>query len=157
MYRFITLILLMVLVTLPFTAQAGDDVSLTKNVETTHPYLWHGVGLAGGGALIFIVGIAFNAAADSEYDKYDSMMSEAKMKAAIAAGETKIDYTARADSHLADGKSYAATRTVSYVAGGILALTGGILMLLTEEKSTVPKFAATTDGKGVYANLTLSF
>ncbi len=157
MPRLITLILLMVFIALPVTAWAGDTVALTEKVETTHPYLWHGVGLAGGGALMFIIGIAFNAAADKEYDKYDSMMSETAMKAAITAGETKAAYTARADEHLKDGKSLAATRTVSYVAGGVLALTGGILMLLTEEKSTAPKFAATTDGKGVYANLTLSF
>ncbi|HNT28710.1 MAG TPA: hypothetical protein PKH10_11110 [bacterium] len=139
------------------TEQNRDDIVL-KGAERVHPYLWHGAGVAGMGGLLLILGVTFNALADREYDTYRDMLTDERITAAINAGEKKETYLTRVNDHLNEGKEYAATRTALYISGGILALTGSVLMLLTEEKrDDTAKFTASFDSNGVYAALSLSF
>ncbi|GEM_PF-1631397 len=137
--------------------QDRDDIVL-KGAERVHPYLWHGAGVAGMGGLLLILGVTFNALADREYDTYRDMLTDERIAAAINAGEKKETYLTRVNDHLDEGKEYAATRTALYISGGILALTGSVLMLLTEEKKDdTTKFTASFDGRGVYAAMSISF
>lgn len=149
---------------LPLNARAADsaeqerDDIVLKGAERVHPYLWHGVGVAGMGGVLLILGVTFNALADREYDTYRDMLTNERISAAITAGEKKETYLTRANDHLSEGKEYAATRTALYISGGILALTGTVLMLLSEEKKDdAAKFTASFDGHGVYAAMSIPF
>lgn len=149
---------------LPLNARAADsaeqerDDIVLKGAERVHPYLWHGVGVAGMGGVLLILGVTFNALADREYDTYRDMLTNERISAAITAGEKKETYLTRANDHLSEGKEYAATRTALYISGGILALTGTVLMLLSEEKKDdAAKFTALFDGHGVYAAMSIPF
>lgn len=126
-----------------------------EKTETIHPYLWQGVTVAGFGAVLFINGIIFNALADKEYDKYRSLSSDAEIAGAINQGKDKTAYISAAKKHIDDGNGYAATRTISYITGGIFIASGAILMLITEDKRDVPKVGVAFDKNG--AMLSLSF
>ncbi len=94
--------------------------------------------------VFFINGLVFNALADQRWDEYKKRADPAYIAGRLA--ETTPDQynalaaaeKAKADDYLKEGRSYAATRTISYVAAGTLAVTGLILTLITEEKVKEP-------------------
>ncbi len=147
-----------------FFASSPLHAEEQKTVETMRPYLWHGVGFLGAAGVLFVNGLIFNALADHSWDEYQKRadpdyiarrLSETTPDRynALAAAEK-----AKADDYLREGKSYATTRTISYVAAGTFAVTGIILILITEEKVKEPPllgFSLTPHGAA--ASLTLRF
>ncbi len=137
-----------------------------ETTETIRPYLWYGVGFLGAAGAFFINGLVFNALADHSWDEYkkradpDYIAQRLSGTAPDQYGALAIAEKAKADGYLQDGKSYATTRTISYVAASTFAVTGMILVLLTEEKVKDPPilgFSLTPHGAGAAASLTLRF
>ncbi len=140
--------------------RAGEQ----ETTETVRPYLWYGVGFFGVAGAFLINGFVFNALADHSWDEYKKRadpdyiarrLSETTPDQydALAAAEK-----AKADDHLQEGKDYATTRTISYVAASVFAATGLILLLITEEKvKNPPLLGFSVTPHGAAASLTLRF
>lgn len=114
-------------------------VRTEKIEETSHPYLWYGVGtIIGGVALAVGGGAAFGIVAKDKRDEYDKKMLSANIDTAVAGGIPREQYIKDARKLWDDSQTFEALE-YTFIAVGCAAVAGGIVLAVWPEKHEVIK------------------
>lgn len=110
-----------------------------KAEESYQPYLWPGVGLIIGGAVLAVAGGAgFGVAAQNKMDDYDKKMLPANIQAAVAAGASQDAYLKDARKLWDDAQTFGALE-YTFIGVGCAAVAAGVVLAVWPGKREVMK------------------
>ncbi len=136
----------------------GDTRLSIKVKEKYRPYLKTGIILSVIGVGLSVGGFfGFNAVSSHQYDLYLKNTTDIAISNAILQGKTKEDYLEEINKYKTKGDRYKTLAITSGITGGILAISGIVLILIPREREILKKVSFFVSDNAFYAQLNLNF